>query len=334
MILAGLKKAHLTAEGPQTLKEKSKLLNEQRKIDKQKLEKQKKDNISFSNYFKEIYLKFTKRKKKIKTWKNENSLFKIWIEPVIGDMLFKDINHLHLDQIQNNMTDAGKAPRTIQYAFSVIRQTWNSAKKNNIISKESPTLDVKLKKISNLRKRFLTKQEADLLLKELKNRSQQLYEIALISLHCGLRANEIFSLKFSDCDSEKKLMNIFDAKTGDRISYMTNIVKDIILNKKYNSKSEFIFKTKKNEKINQISGSFSKVVDKIGLNDGITDRRSKVVFHTLRHTFCSWHMQNGQSLFVLKKLMGHGSIKTTERYSHVGKNDLTNAVDLFEEKYS
>jgi integrase len=54
--------------------------------------------------------------------------------------------------------------------------------------------------------RFLNHDEAALLLKNLIPRSQQLYEMALLSLHCGLRAGEIFNLTWADVDMDRGIL--------------------------------------------------------------------------------------------------------------------------------
>lgn len=68
----------------------------------------------------------------------------------------------------------------------------------------------------------------------------------------------------------------------------------------------------------------------LGLNDGITDRRQKVVAHTLRHTFASWHVMAGTDIYTLKELLGHSVIQMTERYSHLAPAALQNATRGFE----
>jgi site-specific recombinase XerD len=75
-----------------------------------------------------------------------------------------------------------------------------------------------------------------------------------------------------------------------------------------------------------ISSAFSKAVDAIGLNAGITDSRMKVVFHSLRHTYASWLVEKGVDLYTVKELIGHSSLSMTERYSHVGENAKTIVV--------
>ena len=76
-----------------------------------------------------------------------------------------------------------------------------------------------------------------------------------------------------------------------------------------------------------ISYTFDRVVAELGLNDGVTDKRRRVRFHTLRHTFASWLAQSGQvTLHELMELMRHKRIEMTLRYAHLipggGRNKL------------
>lgn len=49
-------------------------------------------------------------------------------------------------------------------------------------------------------------------------------------------------------------------------------------------------------------------------------------WHDLRHTCASWLVQAGVSLYVVKDLLGHASIKTTERYAHLTPINLEDAI--------
>ena len=51
-----------------------------------------------------------------------------------------------------------------------------------------------------------------------------------------------------------------------------------------------------------------------------------VTFRTLRHTFASWLVMNGTSLFEVSKLLRHASIQMTERYAHLAPDHLQNAI--------
>ena len=78
---------------------------------------------------------------------------------------------------------------------------------------------------------------------------------------------------------------------------------------------------------------FEQAVKESGLNDGIKDSRHKVVFHTLRHTFASWLVQDGVKLEVVSQLLGHSSLNITMRYAHLAPSQGKSAVNLISEKF-
>ena len=179
------------------------------------------------------------------------------------------------------------------------------AKKIGYLQGDNISLQLKKLKFDNKRTRFLTITEADLLLNALKKASFQLYEISLLSLYCGLRAGEIFNLRWSDVDFNNKMLTLRDTKNSKtRIIYMTNDVCKMLYNKKEpNMFNSYIFKSRNGDKIKEVSNAFNRVVELLKLNEGVSDNRQKVVFHTLRHTYASWLTQMGTDLYMIQKLI-------------------------------
>ena len=83
----------------------------------------------------------------------------------------------------------------------------------------------------------------------------------------------------------------------------------------------------------RISNTFTKAVNDLNLNEGITDRGMKVVFHTLRHSCASWLVNSGVELPVIAKILGHKSISMTMRYFHVNDVSVHNAMRLLDQQH-
>ncbi len=288
--------------------------------------------VTFNEFVKEKYLPYVKTNKKEKTYKLEKTFFNLWILPVIGNKTLNNISPLDLEKIKKEMIKNNRSPRTIEYALAVIRQVFNRAIEWGIYNGVNPVSKVKKPKKDNRRIRFLTKGEANLLLEELKKRSPQVYEMAYLSLYTGMRFGEIANLTWQDIDFQNDIINIKDPKnnTG-RVAYMTENLKKLLLEKHKREHpknlSELVFKNKKGNKLTMVSKTFDRIVDKLGLNEGITDPRDKVVFHTLRHTFASWLAIQGTPIYTIKELMGHKSLAMTERYAHLIPDAKREAVE-------
>jgi len=238
-----------------------------------------------------------------------------------------------MEKLKKKMLDAEKAPRTVKYAFDVINQTWGLARRTGVINEDSPTKNIKLPKFDNRRLRFLTHKEAEKLLVNLAVRSQQLHDISLLSMHTGMRAGEIFSLTWGHIDLERGLITIVDTKaTKTRTAFMTGQIKAMFKRLYGNgkNKTDLVFKDRKDQRIKEVSQSFDRAVKDLKLNEGVTDWREKLVFHSLRHSYASWLVESGTDLYTVSKLIGHSTLKMTERYSHLGENTLQSAVKNLE----
>ncbi len=332
-----LKNNYRQGTGPVTLQEKRDLEQARKEAERIEKERQDKENTTFASLF-EIYLKQQQEDGK-KSWQEEQRLFTNWIEPVIGNLRLMDIAPIHFERIKSNMKSnskrkdrGGLSARSIFYCLAVCRQVFNYGRQHDYFHGDNPVGKVKKPTADNRRMRFLTHEEAQKLLDELKVLSERTYRLTLLSLHCGLRFGEIAGLTWQDLNFQDDTILIRDPKNGQtRVAFMTEAVKSMCLEMTNGKAGDYVFKnTGKNERMSQIPDSFMKAVNKCGLNDSIDDARLKVVFHTCRHSFASWLVADGTDLFRVKELMGHKTLAMTARYSHLSPDTLKQAVKSME----
>ena len=322
--LAELKKASTTGEGATTLAEK-------REHAKNRKQARATEGRTFDEIFTKLYFPQAKSDKDPQSYNREKSLFKNWLSPVIGNFPLKAIAPIHLEKIKKNMRDAELSVRTVHYALAVTRQVFNWSHRNGFFAGDNPVSKVKKPKVDNKRLRFLTRKEADILMKTLKIESPETWETALLSLHCGLRPSEIFGLTWIDIDTGKGQIIAKDTKnTKTRVAYMTTEVREMFLRKTPGKANELIYPGPGGNVRREVSRAFERVVKELGLNDGVTDRRDKVVFYTLRHTYASWLVQQGEDLYVVKERLGHSSLQMTERYAHLAPDSGRKTVEKLE----
>ena len=304
-------------------------------------------NISISDFFESVYLPQAKHDKKPDTWGTEERLFRHWIAPVIGQMTFGQISIEHLNEIKRNMASGKRGaasthlkdknkksqelrnpsrpmtPKTQSYALAVVRQIWNlaTAVKPPLAFGAWPgaSKQFRMPKFDNKRRRFLTQKEAEILLSHLLKKSKDVHDMALLALHCGLRAEEIFKLTWNRANFSKNELLLVDTKTGDdRTVYLTDATL-AMLKDRYAELSEthnHIFINTLGQPYNQVPSTFSRVVKELGFNKGVTDTRDRVVFHSLRHTFASWLVDHGTNIKLTGDLLGHKTLIMTTRYTH------------------
>jgi integrase len=330
-----LKKNQRTGDGARTLAEKREQAQKQKEEEEAKTKEEESKTITFSEVF-EKYIVQAQHDKSISSCRDEVCFFKNWIQPVMGNLSMSEITPDTLNSLKKTVLENGKTPRTATYILAVVRQVFNYAKNHDLYLGENPVSKIKKPSCDNRRIKFLTKKEANALLEYLKGISKQLHDMSLLSLHCGLRAGEVFHLTWNDVDFEHEVLSIKDTKSGrNRSAIMTPDVKIMLEENKENSNSNgLVFISAVGTEIDAISKSFARAVKTLGFNNGIDDPRQKVVFHTLRHTYASWLVMSGVDLYTVQKLMGHSTISMTERYSHLAPDHLKKAVRMLVDKYA
>jgi integrase len=347
--LKELKENRKAGEGPQTLAEKREIEDRRKEANKQAQELAKKENVIFGDYMTKTYLPQCKQDKKERTYTIEEMLYRVHLADTIGTLPFPKISAFHLERIKKDMADAKKSDRTIQYVLQLTRQAFNTARKLGIYAGESPTKGVKWPKLDNMKLRYLSISETETLLTALAEKSQSLHDTALLSLHSGLRFGEIAKLTWSCWNRDAGTLAILDAKTGSRTAYLTERAKEMLQARKI-AKEDAAKKTGKevapdelifpkrthmtDGTMAQASKSFARVVETLGLNKGITDRKQKITFHSLRHSYATHLYESTHDLYLTQRSLGHATGTMTARYAKMSESRLREGAAALEKVFS
>ena len=268
------------------------------------------------------------------------------------DHIKQSLGHLPVESItKNTMNDLivllkkkDLAPATIERMRQQVSAIFNVAIdkekcKNNPASvsrvDNSSLMRLNKKSINNARERYLSKDEANLLLDELKLRRFDVYFMALLGLTTGARVGEILRIQYKDIDLENKYINLPETKNGSSrkikiTSKVYNILKDIELE----SPNKYLFAGSTYDHLHAVPNMYSKLVGEL-FNSELEpkDAKHRVCFHTLRHTFASWLAITGTPIFTIQKLMGHKDINMTLRYAKLSPDAGAEAVNALEDKF-
>lgn len=225
---------------------------------------------------------------------------------------------------------AGKSNSTINREISILSASINYAIKRWGWNIANPATGLYLK-IPEGRLRWLTRQEfASLLRAAADSRAPHLVDFIVLATHTGMRRSEILRLETSRIDFENK--NIYldgtETKSGRRRLVPLNknalsaIHSRIAWNNENGISGSRLFLQRNGRPVVQINTAFTNAAKLAGLDD--------FRLHDLRHTFASWLVSSGVPLPELRDLLGHASIKQTERYAHLAPGRLHDAVAVLD----
>jgi integrase len=332
-VLAELKANHTLANGPRTLEEKRDIENARREeVERQRQEEERRqireNRIIFDNVF-EQYCESNEHKKSLR---DEANYYKNWIAPAIGKKRLDQILLFDLEKIRAKMTKAGKAPRSIGYTKSIVRQVYHFAMKHKLYAGDVPTTHfLERQRIDNKRQRYLSPAEAGELLADIKAHSLTTWRVSLVSLNTGMRFSEIAGLRWQHINIQNMEMLVLDPKNGEtRAVYLTDTVLSMFDEMQPGRPDDLVFVDANGRKMARVSNTFIDSVNRLGLNDGIDDRRLKVVFHSLRHSCASTLVNAGVEIPVVAKILGHKTLTMTMRYSHINDDSIKSAMAVLD----
>ena len=143
--------------------------------------------------------------------------------------------------------------------------------------------------------------------------------IRLLAL-TGCRENEVLSLRWDGVDLERGYLRLADTKTGRSVRPIGETAAALLGSLPRMEENPFVFPgLRENQHLKEIKRLWYAARHAAKL-DGLR-------LHDLRHSFASVPATGGESLLVVRSLLGHKRVSTTERYAHLGDDPVKRAAN-------
>lgn len=247
------------------------------------------------------------------------------INDFMGDKLASEVSTRDLERYKSSRRESPKrggkqiSGATVNREMAILKTAYNKAIEWGLLE-SNPVERVKFfSEKDRGRTRYLS---ADEKAKLLAACSPELRRFIILALKTGMRAGEIFGLKWSDIDPNANQIMVRKSKSG-RMRFIPLHPDVVEVLESLPRHGEFVFSYKQGERYGHsswIRNQFEKALDQAGIRD--------FHIHDLRHTFASELIMKGADLKTVSELLGHSSTRMTERYSHLSPHHKSLAVNL------
>jgi len=218
----------------------------------------------------------------------------------------------------------GMDSRSVARKLSSLKSYFKYLKRTEVIAK-NPAAGIRTPKIKKHLPGFLTYEQVEHALNIVSPRDRAIMEVLY---SCGLRAQELVSLRIADIDLNRDEIRVKGKGGKERIVPLGRLAKHAVLDymkvRTSSTRSENRAHTTPELFLNYRGGCLStrslqlivkkylkRVADAAGTNP-----------HILRHSFATHLLENGADLRVVQELLGHSSLSTVQIYTHLTKKRL------------
>lgn len=278
------------------------------------------ESMTLEKFVHRQYLPHARVKKR--SWELDQRILRLHILPRFGRCHMDSIHRADVATWQGELRIKGLAPATCNRVFVLFKTVLNCARQWGALGQDKdPCQGVRLFTGQGTKERYLSPNEARRLLEALKScRRRSSAQAIQLLLFTGARKNEILSARWEYVDFERRLLTVPLSKSGKarRIPLSDDAVQ--VLREISRGESPWVFpRPNGKEHIASIFGLWRRIRADMGLHD--------LRLHDLRHSFASFLVNAGHSLYEVQRCLGHCDPKMTMRYAHLAQQTLVNAAN-------
>ena len=237
---------------------------------------------------------------------------------------------MYADNVRGNMA-AAKSRK-----LSSIKGFFKYLTTKRMMLQDNPAANIEAPKKKQALPKFLTLEESLELLQAVKNdkeskTTQRDYAIITLFLNCGMRVSELVGINLEDVDAQLRSLTVTGKGNKQRIVYLNDACKialadhlDERLGEKHKactSRALFLSNREQRISVKTVQWLVYKYLDMAGLES------KHYSVHKLRHTAATLMYQTGNvDVRVLKDILGHEQLNTTQIYTHVSNRSMEEAM--------
>ena len=305
--------------------------------------------LTVLNYYTDLRLFF--RFYKIKTGRASDDP-KEFQNISISDITESDIKSVDLMMAQDFLiytkNEKDNHPKARYRKGVALRQFFKYLTNNKALFEVSPLANLELPTPKAALPKYLTLEESVDMLSNIETPDQKRdYCIITFFINCGMRLSELVGINFTDIRTthdhngkEIWTLKVIGKGNKERIIYLNdacvNAYNDYLNlsetdnekrsaagNRNMTAKTDALFLSRRNTRIS--NRRVQQIVEECLKASGLDNRGLSV--HKLRHTAATLMYQNGVDVRVLKEVLGHENLNTTQIYTHVSNEQLENAMN-------
>lgn len=290
-------------------------------VSREELRAARRDSTSLIWFVEKIYLPHARLRKR--SWLLDNRLLERFILPTFGCMSMASISTSDVERWLDRLTIT-LAPATCNRILAVFKTVCGLAVRRGMIFRtQDPCANVQNLRCVLCRERFLTSEEAGRLLATLEKDDRKEAMALRLLLLTGARKSELLGARWEDVRLEQQVICVPLSKSGrTRYIYLSSAAMDILhtLQELRVDNCPWVFPCRNGRSpLSDIFGYWRRIRKDMNLQD--------VRIHDLRHSFASFLVNSGHTLYEAQKLLGHADPRTTMRYAHLTQSGLIAAAE-------
>ena len=280
---------------------------------------------TFQEFFDDHYMPYVRPRKR--SAKRDAEIFRLHVAPTLGRVRLDKVTRQQVQAILTGMTARGLSPGSADLAGRFVRHALNLAMDWKFIE-VNPTARLEMYNVDARVAHYLDDAQLQRLLEVLRtDRNQTVCRIALFLLSTGCRLNEVLSATWAEVDIEQRVFTVraTNSKSRKLRSVPLNDAAIEVLNGlDQGDAGDPLFVSSRGKKRGDTKPftTIAKQWDRIRKVAGLPHLR----LHDLRHSFASFLVNDGRTLYEVQAILGHSSSRVTERYCSLSSRTLQSAA--------